>query len=65
MWKLKGCARCGGDVYINRDEYGWFVQCLQCGYHNELVNIDEARKQMQLPVEVRRVTAEADLNQEE
>lgn len=61
MWQLKGCARCGGDVYINRDEYGWYVQCLQCGYHSELVNIEEARKQM--PKETEEVTAEANLNQ--
>jgi hypothetical protein len=65
MWKLRGCARCNGDVYINRDEYGWFVQCLQCGYHSELVNIDEARKQMQMQGESPRVTAEANLNDEE
>ena len=37
MWKLKGCIRCGGDVFIDRDEYGWYEGCLGCGYRSELV----------------------------
>ena len=65
MWKLRGCARCNGAVYINRDEYGWFVQCLQCGYHSELVNIDEARRQMQSQGESPKVTAETDPDNED
>ena len=32
MWKLKGCPRCGGDIFTDRDWDGWFQQCLQCGY---------------------------------
>ena len=32
MWFLKSCARCGGDVVLERDEWGWFLECLQCGY---------------------------------
>ena len=65
MWKLRGCARCNGDVYINRDEYGWFVQCLQCGYHSELVNIDEARKQMQSKTEAQHVSIDLKLKPED
>jgi len=65
MWKLRGCARCNGDVYINRDEYGWFVQCLQCGYHSELVNIDEARKQMQSQSEAQHVSVDRKLKPED
>jgi hypothetical protein len=65
MWKLRGCARCNGDVYINRDEYGWFVQCLQCGYHSELVNIDEARKQMQLQSQAQHVSVDRKLKPED
>jgi len=30
-WWLKGCSRCGGDLYSEKDTYGWFVRCLQCG----------------------------------
>lgn len=36
MWKLKSCPRCGGDVFIDRDEYGWYEQCLQCSYYTGL-----------------------------
>ncbi|MDP2920728.1 MAG: hypothetical protein Q8O43_11030 [Dehalococcoidia bacterium] len=35
-WRLKACARCSGDVYIDRDIDGWFEQCLQCSYRREL-----------------------------
>lgn len=41
MWKLKKCSRCGGDVFIDKDEYGWYEQCLQCGYTGALKNITE------------------------
>ncbi len=32
MWRLKGCAKCKGDVYLDRDRNGWFEECLQCGH---------------------------------
>lgn len=32
MW-LKGCPRCHGDLYANRDHYGHYVTCMQCGHH--------------------------------
>lgn len=31
-WKLKGCPRCGGDIYITQDGKGWNMECLQCSY---------------------------------
>lgn len=31
MLTLKGCSRCGGDVYSDRDQYGPTEYCLQCG----------------------------------
>ena len=27
----KGCNRCGGDLSLERDEYGVCLACLQCG----------------------------------
>jgi len=39
-WRLKACARCGGDVYIDRDMDGWFEQCLQCSYRRELPQLE-------------------------
>lgn len=32
MW-LKGCPKCHGDLYDNRDHYGRYVTCMQCGHH--------------------------------
>jgi hypothetical protein len=45
MWKLKGCKRCGGDVFIDKDEFGWYKECLQCGHRAELPTIAEPRQQ--------------------
>ena len=36
MWRLKGCQKCGGDVFIEKDAYGWYQECLQCGWRDEL-----------------------------
>jgi len=35
-WVLRGCPRCGGDAFIDRDEEGWYQSCLQCGNRREL-----------------------------
>jgi hypothetical protein len=39
-WRLKGCPRCGGDVYIDKDLDNWYEQCLQCSYRLELRRIN-------------------------
>ena len=31
MIEFKACSRCKGDVKTNRDVYGTYRQCLQCG----------------------------------
>ena len=31
MLMFKACPRCQGDMYINRDIYGEYKECLQCG----------------------------------
>jgi hypothetical protein len=33
MFWLRGCPRCNGDLYEDRDKYGRYVSCVQCGYH--------------------------------
>lgn len=30
------CSKCGGNLYIDRDPYGWYEQCLQCGFTCDL-----------------------------
>ncbi len=33
MVKLKACPRCKtGDLGLDRDRYGWFWSCAQCGH---------------------------------
>ena len=32
MFWLKGCPRCSGDLYVDQDQYGPFVTCIQCGF---------------------------------
>jgi hypothetical protein len=33
---LKTCKKCRGDLFLNRDIYGSYLQCLQCGLLVEL-----------------------------
>lgn len=35
-WRLKGCPRCGGDTFLDRESDGWFEHCLLCGYSHSL-----------------------------
>lgn len=29
--RFKGCKRCGGDLFLEKDSDGAFISCLQCG----------------------------------
>ena len=34
---LRGrCPKCGGKLYLDKDHYGWYEQCLQCGLTRDL-----------------------------
>jgi len=36
-WKLNSCPRCNGDMFIEKElYYGWYKQCIMCGYTYEL-----------------------------
>ena len=37
MIKLKACPKCHGDLYLQKDQYGRYMNCLQCGYLLELL----------------------------
>lgn len=45
MWNLKWCPRCGGDMFLSEDIYGYYEQCLQCSYMYELKDITEFKRQ--------------------
>ena len=31
-WKSNPCPKCGGSLFLDIDETGYFDHCLQCGY---------------------------------
>jgi transcription elongation factor Elf1 len=37
MIKFKGCPKCRGDFYLSGDQYGKYFTCMQCGYHQDVV----------------------------
>lgn len=39
MFYLKGCSKCQGDLTLEKDAYGAFLKCLQCG---KLTEVNEA-----------------------
>ena len=46
MLFLRACPKCGGDLFMDRDMYGGYVKCLQCGLmrHTEEEQRPAARK---------------------
>lgn len=43
-WKLKSCPKCGGDIFVDLDEQGWFEKCLQCSLTRYLKEVSNASK---------------------
>jgi ribosomal protein S27AE len=33
------CPRCGGNLFLERDEYEQYLYCLQCGFRTELEGV--------------------------
>jgi len=44
--KLKGCPRCKGDVVVELDQFGWYEECIQCGYLHDMQNVVEVKQQV-------------------
>jgi Zn ribbon nucleic-acid-binding protein len=42
--RLEQCPKCKGYVMLQRDSYGWYVECLQCGYTHDLLTFAEAEQ---------------------
>lgn len=38
MLELKACPRCKGDMHSNRDMYGSYKECIQCGHMEDIVD---------------------------
>ena len=47
MVYFKACPRCLGDMHINRDMFGKYKECLQCGY---MVDIEQPKAVAAAPV---------------
>ena len=54
--RIKGCPKCQGDVLTDCDTYGWYEQCLQCGYSRDLRDADKKELNLEtwVPVDVRK-----------
>ena len=35
-WQKNRCPRCGGRMFVDNDIDGWYEQCLNCSFRNEL-----------------------------
>ncbi len=45
----KRCPKCGGNLYLEKDLYGWYEECLQCAYVQDLKKIYEKVPAASLP----------------
>ena len=43
--RLKACPRCKGDLVFERDSWGWYEQCIQCGYLHDLQSEYDIKQQ--------------------
>jgi hypothetical protein len=37
MLYAKACPRCSGDIKLDKDNYGVYAKCLQCGFNKDFV----------------------------
>ena len=57
MLRLKSCPKCkSGDVTLDRDYYGWYEYCIQCGYMHDLRSTVNLSQQQAGSGEEKRVT---------
>lgn len=42
----KHCPKCGGNVYLTDDSYGYYEMCLQCGYTRDLEGASHIEKKI-------------------
>jgi uncharacterized protein (DUF983 family) len=43
--KIEGCPRCkNGKLSLEKDFYGWYEYCLQCGYERDLPDLSKINK---------------------
>jgi hypothetical protein len=42
--RLDRCPKCKGYVMLQKDSYGLYEECLQCGYVHDLLTVAEAEQ---------------------
>jgi len=48
LLRQKSCPRCKtGNVSVDRDQYGWYEYCIQCGYVRDLISMVEPGEEAQ------------------
>lgn len=57
MLVFKACPRCRGDMHVNRDFYGDYRECLQCGLMEDMVSPERARLLKEVGVKAGRAEA--------
>ena len=56
--KYHSCPRCKkGDVAMDKDYYGWYEDCVQCGYTRDLDSMGEPYQRQNVTSEKRRKSA--------
>lgn len=45
--RLKVCPKCKSrySLFIDRDHFGWYEECLQCGYQHDMERMDKASEE--------------------
>ena len=43
MIYFKACQRCQGDMLLERDRYGQYLECIQCGYETDPLRLQQTR----------------------
>ena len=46
-WKFRGCPRCGGSTYVDKDDDGWYEYCMMCSNRTELKNATNSPKNIE------------------
>lgn len=36
------CPKCGGNVYLDNDYFGWYEECLQCGFTRNMQKVNRS-----------------------
>ncbi len=55
MIKMHGCKKCNGALLLDKDEFGWYEQCIQCGYTRDIPRVvppDRPSMAESIPVKV-------------